>query len=66
MKAEYRIAQPDDVDCTLSITMAASEWKRLLDQVDSSAYPGWRIKDAIERVIRTANAKFSETGEYAP
>lgn len=58
MKATYRIADPDSVECTLSLTMTVDQWRSLLLKINEAAYPGWILGGAIRKLIANASREF--------
>jgi hypothetical protein len=46
-----RTAKPDDVLVTVECTMTVGEWKRLVAQLDSTAYPSWPYAAAVRESI---------------
>lgn len=57
MKVQFAVADPDDTEATLSITMRLKDWKGLRKQL-ASQYPSWKLSQAITDVIHHAQQHF--------
>ncbi len=60
MKARFMIEKPDDIECTMKITMTVKEWVELRDQLNSK-WPSARLGQAITSVVTEARKTY-----YAP
>ncbi len=58
MKTDFRIAQPDDVECTMTISMTLGSWRKLRDRLEGQSYPEFRLRQDISELISLAEAKF--------
>jgi hypothetical protein len=50
MKACFMIEHPQDVECTMKLTMSVKEWEDLRDQLDRK-WPSSRLCDAITSIL---------------
>lgn len=67
MRLNLRLADPDKLEATATITMTVGEWRRLREQLVSQ-HPSWRLASAIDEAIRDAERVFysqSTTSEGA-
>ena len=62
--ARFGLAEPDEVEATLSVTMTIDRWKSFLLKLDESRYPAGVVGSAIRKMIREAEQAFHTTGEY--
>lgn len=65
MKGVFKLENPDDLMASLTLTMTIEQWKRLNALLDSK-YPGWQVKQLIERLVVKATVAFTEQDEYEP
>ena len=64
VRAKFRLADPDEVEASLTVTMRVTEWKSLLLKINESSYPGSAFGVAVCKMIREAEQAFHATGEY--
>lgn len=50
MRSRMCIEKPDDVEVTLTLTMKASEWCDVRDQLQNK-YPSWQLSSAITDML---------------
>ena len=60
MKARFMIESPNEMLCTMKLTMSMKEWENLRDQLDSQ-WPSSRLSLAINHVLGEARKVY-----YAP
>ena len=53
MKARFMIENPQEVECTMKITMSVKEWENLRDQLENK-WPSSRLSSAITQVLSEA------------
>lgn len=53
MKMLYKLANPDALVATMTISMSVSEWKQL-DKELSHAWPASKLSEAIGKILREA------------
>jgi hypothetical protein len=53
MKARLKVEKPDDIEFTMTITMKASEWEQLRDQLNTD-WPSWKLTAAITSLLSDA------------
>lgn len=58
VQAKMSLANPDELQVTLQITMSLNNWKALKAQL-SSAYPAWKLSQIISFVVERANSTFT-------
>lgn len=58
MKADFRIADPDSVEMSLTITMPLSDWSNLQRQLETTKYPSWKMATEIGKMIQHARLHF--------
>jgi len=62
MKAEFKIERPQDVECSLTITMPLQSWARLRAALsainESQSYPFYRLNEEIRQMIARAEKHF--------
>ena len=63
MKATYAVTKPDNVECTLKMTMTLGQWRKLREQLETS-YPGWKLKSLISDLVSKVTESFDETSEW--
>lgn len=63
MKATLRLAKPEDVEATISLTMTLAQWKLLRVSVSADAFhePGGTLRGAIDDLVRQATRAFFPT-----
>jgi hypothetical protein len=58
MHCRLKCEKPDDIEFTMTITMKASDWSRLRDQLDSgkmsNGYPAWTLVREINDLLGQA------------
>lgn len=58
MHCRLKVEKPDDVEFTLTITMKASDWGKLRDQLDASSlstsYPSYAMRRQIDDLLAQA------------
>ncbi|MCW5676283.1 MAG: hypothetical protein KIT15_17040 [Xanthobacteraceae bacterium] len=64
MYVDFKIAKPDEMIATISITMKVKDFRELKRQLKAE-WPSWKIGDAIQAVIRKAETAFYEYEEGA-
>lgn len=57
--ASFRIANPDDVTATMTITMKIKQWREIADALSADKYEQWPLRAAIMDLVRTAGTKFT-------
>lgn len=57
MTAKFFIDNPNDVNCTLTLTFALSEWKRLRDEINKQGVAAWSLHRTIDDLVRQAEQK---------
>ena len=62
MKVRLKVEKPDDIDFTLTITMKASEWEALRDQL-SDKWPSWKLTSAITSLLADARKVYWHSDE---
>ena len=60
MKARFMIEAPQEIECTMKITMSMKEWENLRDQLENK-WPSSRLQQAINHVLSDARKVY-----YAP
>lgn len=63
MKAKFKITNPDNAECTLTITMPLEKWKRLREQLDSN-YPSWKLSNLIAQLVSKVQEECESEGEF--
>ena len=63
MKAKFKITNPDEAECTLTITMTLGAWKRLKEHLGSKSL-GWELGIAITQLVSKAEFEFETDGEF--
>ena len=62
MKASYRLTNPEEVEATLELTMPIRDWLKLREQIAEgsgfSSYPGWKLKEHIDGLVKQAQHHF--------
>lgn len=60
MKANFRVADPDNIECTMALTMTLRNWKKLLDAFGTTAthYPMYRLTDTIRALVTHTSDHF--------
>ena len=60
MKATIRLAKPEDVEATISLTMTLLQWKELRTSIaeDKLYEPGGKLREAIDDLVRQATRVF--------
>jgi hypothetical protein len=53
VKASFKIENPEDVDCTLTLTMKVRDWEDLCRCV-SSEWPGWKVRGIVRDLVAEA------------
>jgi len=53
MKARFMIENPQEIECTMKLTMSVKEWEKLRDQLESK-WPSSRLQQAITQVLSEA------------
>ncbi len=59
MRARFLIENPDDITCTMKLTMTVKEWTELRDQL-TEQWPSWDLSRAITSVISQARKIYYE------
>jgi hypothetical protein len=58
MECRLKCERPGDIVYTLTVTMKASEWEKLRDQLDAStlsqSYPSWSLRREIDDLLAQA------------
>ena len=57
MKIEYRAADPDTIELSMTITMSLADWSRLKEQL-MQGYPLFRLSDPIRNMMIEAHEHF--------
>ena len=60
MRAKFGLADPDECEATLSITMPLRYWRLLKGQLNNE-FPSFRFGNAISRLIEKACKQFDST-----
>ena len=60
MEARFMIEKPQEVQCTMKITMSVAEWENLRDQLDTH-WPSGRMNQAITQILTEVRKVY-----YAP
>lgn len=55
--ARFMIEKPEDIECTMKITMTVREWVALRDELKSS-YPSWKLSHAIDSLVTDARKTY--------
>ena len=63
MKSSFFVADPKNVDMTLTMTMSLERWQELKGQLPNAA-PGWWLADAIRIAVSSATKHFE--GKFPP
>jgi hypothetical protein len=53
MKARFMIENPQEIECTMKLTMSVKEWENLRDQLENK-WPSSRLHSAIAQVLSEA------------
>jgi len=53
MKARFMIENPQEIECTMKLTMSVKEREKLRDQLESK-WPSSRLQQAITQVLSEA------------
>lgn len=53
MKARFSIEDPNEIECSLTITMSVRQWENLRNQL-SREHPSWKLSAAINQVVTEA------------
>jgi hypothetical protein len=65
MHCRLKVERPDDIQFTLTITMKASEWGKLRDQLEASSlgqsYPSLTLKRIITDLLTQARTSYWPT-----
>lgn len=61
--AVARVQRPEDTVLTISLSMTAGEWKRLVASTDTD-YPGWVVRRAIDKALASFSATHEGVVEY--
>jgi hypothetical protein len=62
VRTTFAITDPDNVSCTMQITMTLAQWKLLRESLNNR-YPDWKIREAIDDLVAKANDSFAATVE---
>jgi hypothetical protein len=62
MRANYKLKAPDDMECTLEVTMTLRNWRELEKQL-TGPHPSWLLADKIRQMIGKANQSLTVTHE---
>lgn len=62
MKAIIKIANPENVEVSMTITMTLEAWKRLREEI-SNIWPGWQLRGMITDMITKAQTQFTSQDE---
>ena len=58
MHCRMKVEKPDDIEYTLTITMKASDWGKLRDQLDASnlsqSYPAYTMRAQVNDLLAQA------------
>lgn len=58
MECRLKCEKPGEIVYTLTVTMKASEWEKLRDQLDAStlsnSYPAWTLRREIDDLLSQA------------
>jgi hypothetical protein len=57
MRSRFMIENPDEVVCTMKLTMTVKQWTELRDQL-SNAHPSWKLTSEINSLISQARNVF--------
>jgi hypothetical protein len=57
VRAKFAIEKPDDIDCTMKITMSLGQWKKLRAQLPSE-WPSMDLYRAIGDLVGQAEQTF--------
>lgn len=61
IRATVHATKPDEIECTLELTMTLGEWRRLHEQLDAGSHPSFRIRDLVRKLISQTAAHFQGT-----
>jgi hypothetical protein len=66
-RATFKLANPDVMDATMTVTMNIGDWKQLRDQLNAThtAFPAWKLRDAIGDLVRRAEQDFEAESEVS-
>lgn len=53
MKARFMIESPQEIECTMKLTMSIKEWESLREQLENK-WPSSRLQQAITQVLSEA------------
>jgi len=57
MKATFQVSDPDDIECSVKITMPLRKWRQLRDQLNSK-WPSWELSSAISSMLRNVEGVY--------
>lgn len=63
MKASFKINNPDQMECTLSLTMTLGAFKLLRQQTSQISYPGFKVSEAISELVQKAEVQLQSDEE---
>lgn len=63
IEASFKLADPNEVRATLSVTMTLRDWSKLDDQIGGTSWPAWDFKMKIREMIREAERHFHAQAE---
>ena len=63
MKTSLKIEHPGSIDFTMTITMPLSDWVRLQEQLNTTAYPASKLSEHIGSIVSKARKEFWENEE---
>lgn len=60
IKGLARIANPEEVEVTLSLTMKVSDWRKIHEVLaQNSEWPYWKVRGMVSDVITLALSKYA-------
>lgn len=61
----YRISDPPNVNCSLTVTMPLHAWKQLRKGLEAhGGYPEWKLANAIRDLMAKLEGSVEASGEY--
>ncbi len=60
MKARFMIEAPQEIECTMKLTMTVKEWENLRDQLENK-WPSSRLQQAITQVLSESRKVYYAT-----